>query len=78
MYVGEATNDSLDQVLEDIEMPITQGGTMRFDIQASPPDPSKIPPEELVGVTAILVTCSYDGKDGEFRLEVDWIKALSE
>lgn len=32
--------------------------------QAKPPDPSQIPDEDLVGVTVILLTCSY--KDREF------------
>ena len=37
---------------------------MRITIESSGPDPSRIPPEEFIGVTAILVTWSYN--DNEF------------
>ena len=30
-----------------------------FFIQADPPEPSKIPREDAVGVTVVLLTCSY-------------------
>eukprot|EP00344_Euplotes_crassus_P002807 CAMPEP_0197004598 /NCGR_PEP_ID=MMETSP1380-20130617/23848_1 /TAXON_ID=5936 /ORGANISM="Euplotes crassus, Strain CT5" /LENGTH=207 /DNA_ID=CAMNT_0042423443 /DNA_START=44 /DNA_END=667 /DNA_ORIENTATION=- len=63
IYIGEANNDESDQVLEDIEMPIEQVGSMRFTIEAPGPDPTKIRAEELVGVTAILITCSYNGNE---------------
>ena len=33
-------------------------------MQAKSPDPSQIPDEDLVGVTVVLLTCSY--KDREF------------
>ena len=33
-------------------------------MQAKSPDPAKIPDEDLVGVTVVLLTCSY--KDREF------------
>ena len=35
-----------------------------FPFQAKSPDPSQIPDEDLVGVTVVLLTCSY--KDREF------------
>jgi len=35
-----------------------------FLFQAKSPDPSQIPDEDLVGVTVVLLTCSY--KDREF------------
>ena len=33
------------------------------DLKANPPDLSQIPPNEVVGVTAILLTCSYKQKE---------------
>ena len=63
IYVGEATNDQHDQVLEDIEMNIENAGTMRFTIEAGAPDPSKIPGQEIIGVTAVLLTCSYNTQE---------------
>lgn len=35
-----------------------------LSLQAKSPDPSKIPDEDLVGVTVVLLTCSF--KDREF------------
>ena len=32
-------------------------------MQTSPPDWSRIPEEDLIGVTVVLVTCSYRGKE---------------
>ncbi|CAN8010848.1 unnamed protein product, partial [Ixodes pacificus] len=31
--------------------------------QADPPDPSKIPVQDAVGVTVVLLTCSYRGRE---------------
>lgn len=31
--------------------------------QADPPDPSKIPEEDIIGVTVLLLTCSYMGQE---------------
>ena len=35
VYVGEAHTEQYDQVLEDIEMPIQQAGSMKFNILVS-------------------------------------------
>ena len=32
-------------------------------MQANSPDPAKIPPEDAVGVTVVLLTCSYKGSE---------------
>lgn len=32
-------------------------------MQADPPDPSKIPEGDIVGVTVLLLTCSYQGQE---------------
>ena len=31
--------------------------------QADPPDAAKLPPGDVVGVTALLLTCSYQAKE---------------
>ena len=38
-------------------------GAYRFVFQADPPDPSKLPPTDIVGVTVILLTCAYRGAE---------------
>jgi histone chaperone ASF1 len=32
-------------------------------VQADPPDPSKIREEDIIGVTVLLLTCSYMGQE---------------
>jgi len=32
---------------------------MLFTVQADPPNPSRIPREDVIGVTVVLLTCSY-------------------
>jgi histone chaperone ASF1 len=34
-----------------------------FSFQADPPDPSKIREEDIIGVTVLLLTCSYVGQE---------------
>jgi histone chaperone ASF1 len=34
-----------------------------LDLQADPPDPSKIREEDIIGVTVLLLTCSYLGQE---------------
>jgi len=34
-----------------------------FGLQADPPDPSKIREEDIIGVTVLLLTCSYMGQE---------------
>ena len=42
---------------------ITVHTCMLFYSQADPPDPNKIPREDVVGVTVVLLTCSYNGQE---------------
>jgi histone chaperone ASF1 len=34
-----------------------------YALQANPPDPSKIREEDIIGVTVLLLTCSYLGQE---------------
>lgn len=36
---------------------------MSIQLQADPPDPSKIREEDIIGVTVLLLTCSYMGQE---------------
>jgi histone chaperone ASF1 len=50
--------------------------------QADPPDAAKLPPGDVVGVTALLLTCSYQGKEflrvGYYVNVEYWDEALRE
>jgi len=59
IYVGSAESEEFDQVLDTVYVgPVPEGRHM-FVFQANPPKPEKIPQADLVGVTVVLLTCSY-------------------
>jgi len=64
IYVGSAEDSAADQVLEEVMVGPVPVGINKFVLQAAAPDHSQIPQEDLVGVTVVLVTCSF--KDQEF------------
>ena len=64
LYVGSAHDSHQDQVLDEILVGPVPVGLNKFVLQADPPALDQLPAEELLGVTVILVTCSY--KEREF------------
>jgi histone chaperone ASF1 len=64
LYVGSAQDSSKDQILDEILVGPVPVGVNKFVLQADAPDVSKLAPEDLLGVTVVLVTCSY--KEREF------------
>lgn len=63
IYVGAAESEEFDQTLETILVGPVPGGRHKFVFQATPPDTSKIPLQDAVGVTVVLLTCSYRNKE---------------
>ena len=63
-YVGSAESAAHDQVLDTVVVGPVPVGKHKFIFQADNPDPEKIPVADAIGVTAVLLTCSY--KDHEF------------
>ena len=63
-YVGSAESDAHDQVLDTVLVGPVGVGSYKFVFQADPPDVSKIPQSDILGVTVLLLTCSYN--DTEF------------
>ncbi|KAA0188017.1 hypothetical protein HAZT_HAZT010295 [Hyalella azteca] len=63
IYVGSAESEEHDQVLDTVYVGPVPEGRHLFVFEADPPDASKIPQSELVGVTVVLVTCSYKGQE---------------
>jgi histone chaperone ASF1 len=58
-YVGSAEDSSRDQVLEEVMVGPVPVGVNRFILQADAPDTSLIATSDLIGVTVVLITCSY-------------------
>ncbi|KAL8487182.1 hypothetical protein ACS0TY_023279 [Phlomoides rotata] len=63
VYVGSAEDETHDQVLESVLVGPVNVGNYRFVFQADPPDPSKIQEGDIIGVTVLLLTCSYQGQE---------------
>ncbi|GAB5031933.1 Hypothetical protein NocV09_00701960 [Nannochloropsis oceanica] len=59
LYVSSAENAEQDQVLEEVMVGPVPVGVNKFVLQSEPPDVSRIPEEDIIGVTVILITCSY-------------------
>lgn len=63
LYVGSAEDTSHDQVLDEILVGPVPVGVNKFVLQADSPDTSQIPEGDVLGVTVVLVTCSYREKE---------------
>ena len=62
-YVGSAQSDHYDQELDSLLVGPIPVGINKFVFEADPPDTKRIPIDELLGVTVILLTCAYDGRE---------------
>lgn len=63
IYVGSAESEQYDQVLDTIYVGPVPEGRHIFVFQADPPDVARIPEQDVVGVTIVLLTCSYRGQE---------------
>ncbi len=63
IYVGSAESEEFDQVLDTVYVGPVPEGRHKFVFEADPPDPAKIPVSDVVGVTVILLTCSYRSQE---------------
>jgi histone chaperone ASF1 len=64
IYVGSAESTEYDQELDSVLVGPVPVGTNKFILQTNAPDASRIPDRDLMGVTVVLITCSY--KEQEF------------
>jgi len=63
IYVGSAETEKHDQVLDSVLVGPVYAGGYRFVFQANPPDVTKLPTEDVVGVTVVFLSCSYRGEE---------------
>jgi histone chaperone ASF1 len=64
VFVSSPYNEGLDQELDSVVVGPIPTGVNRFEFDANPPDPDRIPREDLLGIAALIFTGSY--KDQEF------------
>jgi len=63
IYVGSAESEKYDQVLDSVLVGPVYAGGYRFVFQANPPDVSRLPTKDIVGVTVVFLSCSYNGEE---------------
>jgi len=63
IYVGSAESEEYDQVLDTVYVGPVPEGRHLFVFEADSPDAGRIPSSEVLGVTVVLVTCSYKGQE---------------
>jgi histone chaperone ASF1 len=64
IFVSSPGQPEYDQELDDCMVGPVPIGVNSFDFDSPAPDPSKLPPEDVLGVAAIILTASY--KEQEF------------
>ncbi|KAH9055882.1 anti-silence-domain-containing protein [Lactarius deliciosus] len=64
IYVASPGNAELDQELDDCLVGPVPVGVNAFEFEGSPPSAQSIPPEDVLGVAALILTGSY--RDQEF------------
>ncbi|RPB25485.1 histone deposition protein Asf1 [Terfezia boudieri ATCC MYA-4762] len=62
-YVGSATSSEHDQELDSLFVGPIPVGVNKFIFEADPPNLSRIPSSEILGVTVLLLTAAYDGRE---------------
>jgi histone chaperone ASF1 len=63
IYVSSPGDEELDQELDDCLVGPVPMGVNSFEFEGSPPDPSKIPAEDVLGVAALILTGSYNDQE---------------
>ncbi|EGT54575.1 hypothetical protein CAEBREN_15591 [Caenorhabditis brenneri] len=63
VYVGSGTSRDYDQVLDSALVGPTPEGRHRFVFDADHPDISKIPTDDVVGVSVLLLRCKYNEQE---------------
>ncbi|KHN93804.1 Histone deposition protein Asf1 [Metarhizium album ARSEF 1941] len=62
-YVGSATSDQYDQELDSLLVGPVPVGVNKFLFEADAPKTTRIPDADVLGVTVVLLTCAYDGRE---------------
>ncbi|CAI5772746.1 histone chaperone ASF1B [Podarcis lilfordi] len=63
IYVSSAESEEYDQVLDSVLVGPVPAGRHMFVFEANAPNPDLIPESDAVGVTVILITCTYLGQE---------------
>ena len=61
--ITDFTSNEHDQELDSVLVGPIPVGVNKFEFRADPPDLSRIPNNEIIGVTVILLSCSYEDRE---------------
>jgi len=62
VWVSSPSDDSLDQELESVLVGPVPVGVSRFELETKAPDPARIPDDDLLGATVVMLVCLYRGR----------------
>ena len=62
IYVGSADSEEYDQILDTVYVGPVPEGCHKFTFSSDPPNPYKIPEQDVCGCTVILITCEYQSQ----------------
>lgn len=62
-YANQLCSDQHDQELDSLLVGPVPVGVNKFLFEADSPDISRIPDADILGVTVVLLTCSYDNRE---------------
>ncbi|XP_049848980.1 uncharacterized protein LOC126316986 [Schistocerca gregaria] len=63
LYIGSADSNKYDQLLDSVLLGPIPTGVSSFILEVDPPNISRIPRSEWLGITALLLTCSYHNQE---------------
>ena len=63
VFVGDAQDESKDQILDSVEIGPLEIATMKFEFSAPPPNLYLVPKEDQLDVTAMFLAASYKGQE---------------
>ncbi|GAV05832.1 hypothetical protein RvY_15903 [Ramazzottius varieornatus] len=63
IYVGSAESQAYDQLLDSVVVGPIPSGRHQFILRAPAPDPLKIPADDVIGITVVMLTASYRGQE---------------
>lgn len=63
IYIGSSDDATKDQTLDTVLIGPLQYGIMRFMFETDGPDIKIIPKDEVIGITAIILSCSYNQQE---------------
>ncbi|KAF4677617.1 hypothetical protein FOL47_000572 [Perkinsus chesapeaki] len=63
VYVGDANDSSKDQELDSVELGPVEVATMKFTFEAPAPDLTKVPKDDVLDVTGLFISASYQSRE---------------